>query len=99
MKSAATPDGIEQTRSFLWMRIVCSSIMAIAGIIQLCTSYKDASNWLSSLSFACFLAFFRYRQPGESWRIYLTNPRAIITILSALTGLVTTGVWLLRLAQ
>jgi CHASE2 domain-containing sensor protein len=40
--------------------------------------------WIQSLSLACFFAFWRIRQPGESRRVYLTNPRVIVTNLSAL---------------
>ena len=66
-------------------------MLSIAAL-QAFTHPRDVVSWLNPLSLACFFAFFRLRQAGESRWVYLANPRALFTNLAALSVLVT-GVW------
>jgi len=78
-----TSERLDQTKFFLWMRIIGGAFFALMAPVE---AWKDFHSflWLQSLSMACFFAFWRIRLPGESRRVYLTNPRAIVTNLSAL---------------
>ena len=98
MNTAAT-ERLDQTAWFLWMRIVGGAIAAITAGLQAWTNFQDFPRWCSSLSIACFFAFFRVRQHGESRRMYLTSLRGIITALSALATVITNGFLLLRFAR
>ena len=66
------------------MRVVAGSFAAMSAVLGILVIH-NFPNWCGSLSAVCFFAFFRVRQPGESRWTYLTNPRAIVTLLSALT--------------
>jgi hypothetical protein len=87
---------LDDTRFFLWMRIVVGSMAAVIGGWQALTDFHDGSRWIGSLSVACFLLFWRIRQPGESRRVYLTNPRMILTNLSALSMTISAAWSLIR---
>lgn len=97
MNSAA--GRFEETKFFLWMRVFAASISVVGCIIQVCTNFNEVPQWASSLSIACFFAFFRTKQPGESPWIYITNPRVTATVLSALVAVITSFWWLVRFAR
>ena len=86
---------LDETRFFLWMRIVTASMSAIIGVWQVWTNAHDPSRWVEWLSMACLFTFLRLRQPGESRRAYLTADwRAVVTNLSAL-AVVVSSIWFL----
>jgi hypothetical protein len=105
------PSGrIDQTKFFLWMRIVAGTLAlsmaalgALAHIHDLSMTAlrafahpNDAVRLLDYISLVCFFGLYRVRQPGESRWVYLTNPRAFLTILAALSVLVTSISFLVR---
>ena len=90
---------IDQAKWFLWMRIIVGSMSAIIGLWQAWINVHDISRWLGSIATACFLLSFRILQRGESRRVYLANPRAIVTNLSALIMVVTSTLFLLHAAR
>lgn len=86
----------DQTKFFLWMRIVAVSLSAIAGVAQVLNKTHDAAAWIESFSLACLFAFWRTRRPCESRRAYLTNPRALVTFVSAVAIVISSVWWLIR---
>lgn len=85
---------LDQMKWFLWMRIMVGSMAAVEGAVKASTNSGDIADWVESISLACFLLFWRTRQPGESRWAYLTNVRAILTNLSALAVVIST-IWFL----
>jgi len=94
--SSATSPRIEQTRFFFWMRIVAGSIAAIAAAVHALTDFKDVVGWTYPLLLACFFAFLRLRQPGESRREYFANPRSLFSNLAALSAVILSIFFLIR---
>lgn len=96
MMSSTTSERLDQTAFFLWMRIVAGSIAAVAAVLLAWKDIHNVLDWMQPLALGCWFLFCRIRQPGEPRRIYLTNPRVIITNLSALVVVVTGAWWLAR---
>ena len=87
---------IGQTRFFLWMRIVVGGLIAVTGAVRLWKHPSNILDWIGNFSMACFLLSWRIRQPNESVREYLGNPRAILTIVSTIITVVSCSWWLAR---
>jgi hypothetical protein len=83
---------LDQSKWFLWVRIIGGSVAAITAALKASKNFNHTSDWIESLALASFFLFWRTRQPGESPWAYLTNARAILTILSAL-AVVASVVW------
>ncbi len=98
MNDTASPR-IDQAGFFLWMRVIAGTIAAITCAMQVWTNSHDIVRWLNSLSLACFFAFYRTKQPGESSSTYLANARAIVTNCSALAVVVTGALLIVRSAR
>lgn len=81
------------------MRVVAGSFATISAVLEILANFHNFPRWCGSLTMACFFAFYRVRQPGEPPWIYLTNPRAIVTLLSAVAIGITGIVVLLQFAQ
>lgn len=95
----SSSERIEQTKVFLWMRIVAGIFMLSVATLQAFKHPHDTVSWVNSLSVACFLALFRLRQPTESRWAYLTNTRVLLTNVAALSVVVTSVWYLVRIAQ
>jgi hypothetical protein len=83
---------MDQTTWFLWMRIVGASMAAMAGLLGAWRNFRNPSEWVSSLALASLFTFWRSKRPAESRQEFVTKPRAIITLISAL-AVVVTSVW------
>ena len=81
------------------MRVVAGSSATMSAVLEILANFHNFPRWCGSLSAACFFAFFRVRQPDESPWTYVTNPRAIVTLLSALVMGITAIVGLLKSAH
>lgn len=97
--SSATSERIDQSAFFLWMRIVVGSLTGASAVLHAWKNIHNVLDWMQPLCLACFFLFWRLRQPGESPRVYLTNPRALITNLSALAAVVTSIWGLIRFSR
>ncbi len=89
-------DQIGQTRSFLWIRIITGGLIAVAGALRFWKHPSNILDWIGDVSLACFFLFWRIRQPNESFREYVANPRTILTIVSVIAALVSNSWWLAR---
>jgi len=75
---------LDQSKWFLWVRIIGGSVAAITAVLKASKNFNHTSDWVESLALASLFLFWRTRHPGESRWAYLTNARAILTNLSAL---------------
>jgi hypothetical protein len=79
----------------LWVRICVGCIAVSAAVVDASKHFANFG-WITPLSLGCFFFFFTQRQPGEPLRRYLLNPRALLTLLFALTAAVTSLWFLIR---